>query len=305
MHGIRAKSYNFSNIKNYTANAAAVKAAKAVAERRRQGLKRKRRFGQRPPRRFPTVTKDATLDFVDEALGSDGYDDLGSDGPERMGTTEDGEGSEDLETGDGDDGNAGSKHSAWQQRLHRTELNWSEQRSSNCQQLRRWYYLTSPKLHSDAVQTLEASMASRMAAAKDHHACCGMSMHLTGRDVNLLQQPDYRQVHYHTLGADITINVPSYHCSLCNEVFEIAACDVGCFGSSPVVANDWYDLKLMELFEALTYSNGSSATAFCSALRQVAARQGAEQPGSSLGDRYALKEEHVRTHHHACSVRDS
>jgi hypothetical protein len=81
-------------------------------------------------------------------------------------------------------------------------------------------------------------------------------------------------VFYHTLGCSVSVQVPTVRCSACKETYEIPPSLCHCFGSSHVQPLDWYDTSVLEMYNSLAYTDGTSATVFCQALDSVCGKAG-------------------------------
>lgn len=113
-----------------------------------------------------------------------------------------------------------------------------------------------------------ACIQQRLDAAWQLHKCC----HLSDGSCSMacLTPGTQRPVTYWSLTCHGTLQVPSYTCSTCSSIFSPSPVQAGCFPSSPVLANIWYDLMFLEAYVPLSLQLGVSGTgAGCVMTRQA------------------------------------
>ena len=172
----------------------------------------------------------------------------------------------------GSDGGAGSSqqrrsHSrtgTWGERIDAAQAAWDAGRPARTEEMR----LAAARLQESVSRkqdSIRDGMHTDIERAAHSHSCCqdaGASLERVG---------DPRKVTYLEMGHAVHIKVPTVQCSLCRVKWEVSACAVHCFPSSPVVAQVWVDVQLLQLFHHCTMKGGLSATAFAAALATVRA----------------------------------
>lgn len=101
------------------------------------------------------------------------------------------------------------------------------------------------------------------------HCCC---QHAHAK----LETVSSRSVMYLQMGHAVPVQVPTVQCSLCHEVWEVSACDVHCFPSTPVSVEFWVDVQLLQFFHQCAIKGGVSGTVFAAAAASVRAATDAD-----------------------------
>ena len=225
----------------------------AETARTRQPKRRAPRAGQQPPRRRDEIP-DEVLDYS----SADPSDAGGSD--------------PDLpESGSEDDGGGSSSQrrcsfrdaKTYTEKLHERHEAWELDCPEKTEKLRA---AAARQEESVAIQreSIRSCMESCIDRALGSHACC---QHAHAKLVTLSR----RGVTYLQMGYAVVIEVPTVHCSLCHDKWEVSACDVGCFPSTPVVVEFWVDVQLLELFHQCAIKGGISMNVFAAATANVRA----------------------------------
>lgn len=224
----------------------------AEAARSKQPQKRKARPGQLPPQRRQQVP--------DDVLDNSSADP--SSGDE---ASEPGSGGDDAEQQPRKRGAA----LTWHERNKKQRDAWDLRRPGHTAAIRS----AAPRLAASVSaqeECIQGYMHDRIQHSLDSHTCCQHA----GAELQHIGEP--RTVTYLQMGLAVAIKVPTVQCTLCSKQWEVSACDVHCFPSSPVVPNFWVDVPLLQFFQQCTFKGGLSGTAFVAAATIVRSAAGSD-----------------------------
>lgn len=95
---------------------------------------------------------------------------------------------------------------------------------------------------------------------RDHECCHQEDGNCDQRTLTLLLGPSRRSVVLWSIYGRGSITVPAYACSKCNTSFSPSAVQADCFPATPVMAEAWYDLQLLDIFTHVGVEQGLSLT---------------------------------------------
>lgn len=140
--------------------------------------------------------------------------------------------------------------------------NWTEKREQHTDALRSYEELKLPH-RRDYEACVHAHMKHRMLDSAQQHNCCRFMKQATPVQVS------ERPVTYQSLDVSVELLVPTLFCALCGVKWEMSACSVGCFPSSPVVPQRWFSASLHNMYQLLASKGGVSSTDFAACLQHV------------------------------------
>lgn len=149
---------------------------------------------------------------------------------------------------------ARTAHSIKKDRLHQ---HWTEQTPHLRSELQHRAPLLQ-QFREDERRSILSILQQRLDAAWQLHPCCHLSNGLCSQQC-LLNLP-YRPVQYYCLTCHGDLQLPSYKCTECNQTFSPTAAQIGCFPATPVSAQTWFDITLLEAFVPLSLKLGVSGT---------------------------------------------
>lgn len=156
----------------------------------------------------------------------------------------------------------GATAGTWKQRVQRRAANWDQRRDRDTLDMRQ-YERRKPGLRAAYLDSILASMQQRMHQSLLQHQCHN---HLHQA---LPEVVTYRNITYYSTDAALELPVPTVKCNCCKEVWEISAGEVGCFGTSPVRPQRWFDSLVLDFFTSLTFMAALSTTDFAAALESL------------------------------------
>jgi hypothetical protein len=133
---------------------------------------------------------------------------------------------------------------------------------------------------------VQQELQCRINMAAAAHPCCQLVT--AGDGMDLLDRVRVRPVIYHELGLAVEIQVPTWRCGVCSELWEASACDAHCFPSSPVEPAIWVDLVMLDIFRHLSINGGLSMTVYSDMAGKVRAATAEGQPPPGMATRHDL-----------------
>lgn len=112
-------------------------------------------------------------------------------------------------------------------------------------------------------ESIRSCIQSCIQHALDSHCC--QYAHVK------LETVGSRTVVYLEMGHAEPVQVPTVTCSLCLDVWEVSACDVHCFPSTPVLAESWVDVQLLQFFHQCAIKGSLSMNVFAATAASVRA----------------------------------
>jgi hypothetical protein len=155
------------------------------------------------------------------------------------------------------------------QRVQQQRRNWDERRAANTLSLQQYeaYQEADDQLRQQ--QSCMQLMDERMVSAAARHCCCSM---LSVREVDSCTSvTSSRSVACHMLGASFWLSVPTIACKACGDTWDVSPSDIGCFGSTPVLPNTWFDKQFLLCYRQLVLTGGLSSSTFAAAANAAAA----------------------------------
>jgi hypothetical protein len=153
---------------------------------------------------------------------------------------------------------------AWDERKQRNFKAWGDRRELDCQCFQRYKAIDSAPDAEAFEQMLADRVLQRKARALENHTCVRLL-----KSSSVLTTDNERPVKCHFLGAAVTFAVPTLSCSQCKQKWELNPVEMGFWPCSPVVADVWYDMALLDLYTQLAYGSGVSTTAYADALEHL------------------------------------
>ena len=231
-----------------------IRAAKEAAFNSRQVKKRKARPGQQPPQRRPVPDEVLDNDSQDPSSGASDGSGSDSDGPASTSSAQ-------PQTTSTKRRGRRSSHQRWRQRNARLAERWEENRSQHTAQIRASERFREAA-NSRRLQLLKQDIESSIEASNANHPC----LQVVALE---LEQISKRTVICLDWGHAVPVEVPTMRCSFCREEWEVSACQVFYFPSTPVRPNFWISVQMLEQYRQLGTRGGLSMTHFSDAAASI------------------------------------
>jgi hypothetical protein len=168
------------------------------------------------------------------------------------------------------------------ERLERVHQHWQQRRIWDIREHHSW--LAHGVLGSGERQQLagQAELDARVQAALQCHPCCCAAVTAVHDGNSVVEAADcpelpwqppvplpvsHRTVTVFGAGIAYDVGVPTVRCDICGATWELSPCEVGCFPSSPLRSETWYEADLLATFTELAFV-GTTAGEFCGAVQQ-------------------------------------
>lgn len=145
-----------------------------------------------------------------------------------------------------------------QRRVQQQRLNWDARRPANINSLQQYEACQQSEDQLKQRESLVQLMNERMVVALSRHWCCGSGVIRVHGGDTCITAGSSRSVACHMLGASFWLSVPTVTCDACGTTWELSPAAAGCWGSSPVVPNTWFDKQLLEFYRHLVLPGGLS-----------------------------------------------